>query len=113
MEQFRRMLLSKLRVVFESASSELELWARTASNQVDQQLGDRRRSFKQRREALTRIQSAAGELEQRISEVETQDAQLAELQRLLDSRADGVLVRARAPLKSVADADAQATPVAP
>jgi hypothetical protein len=113
MEQFRRMLLSKLRVVFESASSELELWARTASNQVDQQLGDRRRSFKQRREALTRIQSAAGELEQRISEVETQDAQLAELQRLLDSRADGVLVRARAPLRSVADADAQATPVAP
>jgi hypothetical protein len=43
MEQFRRMLMSKLRVVFESACSELELWSRTASNQVDQQLGDRRR----------------------------------------------------------------------
>jgi hypothetical protein len=75
MEQFRRMLLSKLRVVFESAASELELWSRTASNQVDQQLGDRRRAFKQRRDSLQRIQSAAGELEQRIAEVETQDAQ--------------------------------------
>jgi len=96
MEQFRRMLMSKLRVVFESACSELELWSRTASNQVDQQLGDRRRAFKQRREALQRIQSAAGELEQRIGEVETQDTQLAELQRLLDTRADEVLARAHA-----------------
>ncbi len=96
MEQFRRMLLSKLRVVFESACSELELWSRTASNQVDQQLSDRRRAFKQRREALQRIQSAAGELEQRIGEVELQDAQLAELQRLLDARAGDVLARARA-----------------
>ena len=52
--------------------------------------------IKQRREALQRIQSAAGELEQRINEVETQDAQLAELQRLLDARADDVLARARA-----------------
>jgi endonuclease III len=94
MEQFRRMLLSKLRVVFESACSELELWSRTASNQVDQQLSDRRRAFKQRRDALQRIQSAAGELEQRIAEVESQDAQLAELQRLLDLRADDVLSRA-------------------
>lgn len=98
MEQFRRMLLSKLRVVFESASSELELWSRTASNQVDQQLGDRRRTFKQRREALQRIQSAAGELEQRIADVESQDEQLLGLQRLLDARADDVLASARAPL---------------
>jgi hypothetical protein len=104
MEQFRRMLLSKLRVVFESAGSELELWSRTATNQVDQQLGDRRRTFKQRREALQRIQSAAGELEQRIAEVESQDAQLLELQRLLDARADDVLRRARTRL---------ATPAAP
>jgi len=100
MEQFRRMLLSKLRVVFESASSELELWSRTASNQVEQQLGDRRRAFKQRREALQRIQSAAGELEQRIAEVESQDEQLLGLQRLLDARADDVLRRAGAPLSA-------------
>ncbi|HEY2926658.1 dynamin family protein [Piscinibacter sp.] len=76
MEQFRRMLVSKLRVVFENASGELELWSKAASAQVDSQLRERRRSFRRRHEALERIQNAAGELEQRIGEVETQDQRL-------------------------------------
>ena len=46
MEQFRRMLVSKLRVVFENASGELELWNKAASAQIDSQLRERRRSFK-------------------------------------------------------------------
>jgi hypothetical protein len=66
MEQFRRMLVSKLRVVFENASGDLELWSKGASSQVDAQL----------REALERVQSAAGELEQRIGELEAQDQRL-------------------------------------
>ena len=73
MEQFRRMLVSRLRVVFENASGEIELWNKTASSQVDSQLRERRRSFRHRREALERIQSASGDLEQRISELEGQD----------------------------------------
>jgi hypothetical protein len=73
MEQFRRMLVSKLRVVFENASGELELWSKGASAQVDSQLRERRRGFRRRREALERIQSAAGELELRIAEIESQD----------------------------------------
>ena len=80
MEQFRRMLVSKLRVVFENASGELELWNKTASSQVDSQLRERRRGFKRRREALERIQSAAGELEQRIGEFEAQDARFQQFQ---------------------------------
>jgi hypothetical protein len=80
MEQFRRMLVSKLRVVFENASGEFELWNKTASAQVDSQLRERRRGFRRRREALERIQSAAGDLEQRLSELEAQDAQLQQLQ---------------------------------
>src|SRR5947207_1429808 len=76
MEQFRRMLVSKLRVVFENASGELELWSKSASAQIDSQLRERRRGFRRRREALERIQSAAGELEQRIGEIETQDQRL-------------------------------------
>lgn len=76
MEQFRRMLVSKLRVVFENASGELELWSKGASAQVDSQLRERRRGFRRRREALERIQSAAGELEQRIGEIESQDQRL-------------------------------------
>jgi hypothetical protein len=76
MEQFRRMLVSKLRVVFENATGELELWSKSASAQVDSQLRERRRSFRRRREALERIQNAAGELEQRIVEIEKQDQRL-------------------------------------
>jgi predicted nuclease with TOPRIM domain len=79
MEQFRRMLMSKLRVVFENASGELELWNKMASSQVDAQLRERRRGFRKRRDALERIQAASGELEQRLAELEAQDAQLQQL----------------------------------
>jgi hypothetical protein len=76
MEQFRRMLVSKLRVVFENASSQVEMWNKSASVQVDSQLRERRRGFRRRSEALQRIQSADGELEQRIAEIEGQDERL-------------------------------------
>lgn len=45
-EQFRRMLISRLRVVFETVSNDIELWNKTASAQVDSQLRERRRNFK-------------------------------------------------------------------
>jgi hypothetical protein len=76
MEQFRRMLMSKLRVVFENASAELELWNKSASAQVDAQLRERRRGFRRRREALERIQAAASELESRLTELDAQDQRL-------------------------------------
>ena len=76
MEQFRRMLVSKLRVVFENASSEIEMWNKATSAQVDAQLRERRRGFRRRREALERVQLAAGELETRLAEIEAHDARL-------------------------------------
>jgi hypothetical protein len=76
MEQFRRMLMSKLRMVFENASAELELWNKAASAQVDSQLRERRRGFRRRREALERIETAASELETRLGELEAQDERL-------------------------------------
>jgi Dynamin family len=79
MEQFRRMLLSKLNMVFENASGEIELWNKSASTQVDSQLRDRRRGFKRRRESLERIQTAAGELDTRIADLEQQEQRLQEL----------------------------------
>ena len=90
MEQFRRMLVSKLRVVFENASGEIELWNKATSAQVDSQLRERRRSFRRRRESLERVQSAAGELEQRLAEIEVQDARL-----------QGLLLRAQALLEAL------------
>ena len=79
MEQFRRMLVSKLRVVFENASSELELWHKAVSAQVDAQLRERRKNFKRRKDTLEKIQSAAGELETRLTEIDGQDARLQQL----------------------------------
>ena len=84
MEQFRRMLVSKLRVVFENASGELELWNKSISAQIDSQLRERRRGFRRRRESLERVQAAAGELESRIGEIEAQDERLQGL--LLNAR---------------------------
>jgi hypothetical protein len=78
MEQFCQMLLSKLRVVFESASAELELWNKNATAQVDAQLRERRLDFRSRYASLERIQSANGDLETRLSEVEAIDAGLQE-----------------------------------
>ncbi len=78
-EQFRRMLLQRLRVVFENAAGELELWSKGASSQVEVQLRERRRGFTRRRDALQRVQAAAGELESRIDEVQGQDDHLVAL----------------------------------
>ena len=94
-EQFRRMLLSKLRVVFENAAGELELWSKGASSQVEVQLRERRRAYTRRREALQRVQSAAGELDQRIAEVQLQDEHVAQMRTRLDTLVDEAIQTAR------------------
>jgi hypothetical protein len=96
-EQFRRMLLSKLRVVFENASSEIELWSKGSSGQVEVQLRERRRAFVRRRDALQRVQAATGELESRIAEVQGQDEHLQRVLTQLEQLADDVLVLTRPP----------------
>lgn len=83
-EQFRRMLISRLRVVFETVSNDIELWNKTASAQVDSQLRERRRNFKRRYESLDRIQSASSELDARLQEVQAQDERVLQLQTRLD-----------------------------
>ena len=111
MEQFQRMLLSKLRVVFENAAGEIELWSKAASAQIEQQLRERRRAFAHRHEALRRIQAASGELEQRVAEVEQQDKRLAGLQWRLDSLVEQVLAAAQAaPGSADVEADAEQAP---
>jgi len=94
-EQFRRMLLSKLRVVFENAAGELELWSKGAGSQVEVQLRERRRAYTRRREALQRVQAAAGELEQRIAEVQAQEEQLGATRARLETLADAAIAAAR------------------
>ena len=94
-ERFVRMLVSKLRVVFETASRDIELWNQSASAQMEAQLRDRRRSFRKRRESLERIQQAAGELEERVADVEAQAARIESLITDVGLRCETLAVIAR------------------
>ena len=82
-ERLVRALSTRLRVVYESALSELELWNKSAASQLDAQLRERRRNFVRRIEAIERIQSAASGLDERIGEIGTQEESLNALDRKL------------------------------
>jgi hypothetical protein len=98
--QFIQVLLSRLRVVFENAAAEVELWSKTSASQLESQLRERRRSLHHRREAYQRIQSAEGELEQRIAEVETQDHRLVQIGERIDASVDALRIMAASPPRS-------------
>jgi hypothetical protein len=74
-----RALATRLRVVYESALGEVELWNKSAAAQLDAQLRERRRNFGRRIEAIERIQQAATGLDDRIGEIEAQETALDEL----------------------------------
>jgi hypothetical protein len=74
-----RALATRLRVVYESALGEVELWNKSAAAQLDAQLRERRRNFARRIEAIERIQQAATGLDDRIGEIEAQEEVLDQL----------------------------------
>ena len=74
-----RALATRLRVVYESALGEVELWNKSAAAQLDAQLRERRRNFGRRIEAIERIQQAATGLDDRINEIEAQEASVEQL----------------------------------
>ena len=74
-----RALATRLRVVYESALGEVELWNKSAAAQLDAQLRERRRNFGRRIEAIERIQQAATGLDDRIGEIDTQEGALNQL----------------------------------
>jgi hypothetical protein len=78
-ERLVRALGTRLRVVYETALSEVELWNKSASSQLDAQLRERRRNFARRLEAIERIQQAASGLDERIAEINDQETSLNEL----------------------------------
>lgn len=100
-ERLARALMSRMRVVYETAVNEVELWNKSAAAQLDAQLRERRRNFTRRIEAVSRIQQAAGGLDERIRELQMQqselnlaDAKLAELTDHLLTEPDEVAVAA-------------------
>ncbi len=74
-----RALGTRLRMVYESALAEVELWNKSAAAQLDAQLRERRRNFGRRLEAIERIQEAASGLDDRIAEIRSQEVALDEL----------------------------------
>ena len=112
-EQFRRMLISRLRVVFETVSNDIELWNKTASAQVDSQLRERRRNFKRRYESLDRIQSASGELDKRLQEVQAQDERALQLQTRLGTLVEELAKQAWPEGEPTAEAAGQTAASAP
>ncbi|MBA4261290.1 MAG: dynamin family protein [Comamonadaceae bacterium] len=108
-ERLARALMSRLRVVYDTAVNEVELWNKSAAAQLDAQLRERRRNFSRRIEAVSRIQQAAGGLDERIRELQSQqaqlnlmDAKLADLTDRLLASPDDVPEAPEAPFEPVA-----------
>ena len=78
-ERLVRALGTRLRVVYESALAEVEMWNKSSAAQLDAQLRERRRSLAHRAEAIERIRDAAGGLDGRIQEIEDQEQRLHDL----------------------------------
>ena len=74
-----RALGARVRIVYESALGEVELWNKSASAQLDAQLRERRRNFARRLEAIERIQQAASGLDERMTEINDLEARLKEV----------------------------------
>ena len=89
-----RALATRLRTIHETALGDVELWSKTAAAQLDAQLRERRRNFGRRIEAIDRIQQATGGLNDRIREIESQEATLTELEAKL-SELTNYLIRVR------------------
>ncbi len=83
-ERLVRALATRLRVVYETALGEVELWNKSAASQLDAQLKERRRNFGRRIEAIERIQQAATGLDERIDEIDANERGINALDGKLD-----------------------------
>ena len=100
-ERLVRALSTRLRMVYESAMGEVELWNKSAASQLDAQLRERHRNFRRRLEAIERIQQAASGLDERIAEIDDQENVLnemdAKLMELTSHLVAGSSLQSRAP----------------
>ena len=97
-----RALSTRLRNIHETALADVELWSKSAAAQLDAQLRERRRNFSRRIEAIDRIQQAAGGLEERIRDIESQGASLNQVDVKL-SELTTYLIESNQPAKAVLD----------
>ena len=99
-----RALSTRLRSIHEMAVGDVELWSKSAAAQLDAQLRERRRNFSRRIEAIDRIQQAAGGLEDRIQDIDQQEAALSQVELKLIELTD-YLIASNQPLRSPVDVE--------
>jgi hypothetical protein len=97
-----RALSTRLRSIHEMALGDVELWSKSAAAQLDAQLRERRRNFSRRIEAIDRIQQAAGGLEDRIQDIDQQEAALSQVELKLIELTD-YLIAANHPVSTSVD----------
>ena len=97
-----RALSTRLRSIHEMALGDVELWSKSAAAQLDAQLRERRRNFSRRIEAIDRIQQAAGGLEDRIQDIDQQEAALSQVELKLIELTD-YLIAANQPVNAPVD----------
>ena len=97
LDRFCRLLHARLRVVFEAAAHDVDLWGRAVGTQIEQQLRERRRMLAQRGQAHARIRVAEGGLEQGIATLEAQQAELQLRLRHLAVQVETLRLRAATP----------------
>jgi hypothetical protein len=97
LERFCRLLHARLRVVFEAAAHDVDLWGRAVGTQIEQQLRERRRMLAQRGQAHGRIRAAEGGLEQGIATLEARQAELQLRLRHLAVQVESLRLRAATP----------------
>ncbi|MEI8158020.1 MAG: dynamin family protein [Burkholderiales bacterium] len=97
-----RALSTRLRSIHEMALGDVELWSKSAAAQLDAQLRERRRNFSRRIEAIDRIQQAAGGLEDRIQDIDQQEAALSQVELKLIELTD-YLIAANQPVSTPVD----------
>ncbi|MCI4440141.1 dynamin family protein [Tibeticola sp.] len=78
-EQLMRALAARVRAIFEALQTDIELWSKAATAQLDAQLKERRKAFQRRREAVERIENAAGGLEDRLREISERRSEMDRL----------------------------------
>jgi len=100
-----RALSSRLRSIHEMALSDVELWSKSAAAQLDAQLRERRRNFSRRIEAIDRIQQAAGGLEDRIQDIDQQEAALSQIELKLIELTDYLIAANQAPSATSVDVE--------
>ena len=88
-----RALATRLRIIHETALTDIEQWSKSSAAQLDAQLRERRRNFGRRLEAIDRIQHASGGLDERMAEIRDREATLQQLEGKL-SELTGYLVTA-------------------